>query len=75
MIENKKLILPKHMKLKYDKYGDLNVESARDVLNELVELGYGEFELLIGYDSNLAYTGFTDKIEIKEYRKKILVKE
>lgn len=72
---NKRLILPKHLKLKKDKYDDLTVESARDVLNELVELGYGDFELLIGYDGNLVYTGFTDKIEIDEENKKILVKE
>lgn len=65
------------LSLKKDKYNDLTVESARDVLNELVKLGYGDFELLIGYDSNLAYTGFTDKIYIvnNKYEKKILVKE
>ena len=75
MTENKRLVLPKHMNLKKDKYGDLTVESARDVLNELVELGYGDFELLIGYDSNLVYTGFTDEIEIDELFKKVMVKE
>ena len=75
MTENKRLILPKHMDLKKDKYGDLTVESARDVLNELVELGYGDFELLIGYDSNLAYTGFTDCIDINEKYKKVKVYE
>ena len=75
MSENKRLVLPKHMNLKKDKYGDLSVESARDVLNELVELGYGDFELLIGYDSNLVYTGFTDKIEIDELFKTVMVKE
>ena len=75
MTENKRLILPKHIDLKRDKYGDLTVESARDVLNELVELGYGDFELLIGYDSNYAYTGFTEKVEIDELFKKVMVKE
>ena len=75
MTENKQLVLPEHMDLKKDKYGDLTVESARDVLNELVELGYGDFELLIGYDSNYAYTGFTEKVEIDELFKKVLVKE
>ena len=75
MTENKRLVLPKHMNLKKDKYGDLTVKSARDVLNELVELGYGDFELLIGYDSNLVYTGFTDKIEIDELFKTVMVKE
>lgn len=75
MTENKRLILPKHIDLQKDRYGDLTVKSARDVLNELVELGYGDFELLIGYDSNLAYTGFTDDIEINESLKKILVNE
>ena len=48
---------------------------ARDVLNELVKLGYGDFELLIGYDGNLVYTGFTDKVFVIEKDKKILVKE
>lgn len=73
----KRLIFPPHLNLKKDKWNNLTVESARDVLNELVELGYGDFKLLIGYDSNLVYTGFTDKIYIvnKRYEKKILVKE
>ena len=61
--------------LKKDKYDDLTVESARDVLDELVKLGYGDFELLIGYDSNLAYTGFTDNVFVIEKDEKILVKE
>ena len=61
--------------LKKNKYDDLTVESARDVLNELVKLGYGDFELLIGYDSNLAYTGFTDNVVAIEKDGKILVKE
>ena len=61
--------------LKKDKYGDLTVESARDILDELVKLGYGDFELLIGYDSNLAYTGFTDNVVVIEEDEKILVKE
>ena len=61
--------------LKKDKYGDLTVESAGDVLDELIKLGYGDFELLIGYDSNLAYTGFTDKVFVIEEDEKILVKE
>ena len=61
--------------LKEDKYGDLTVESARDVLDKLVQMGYGDFELLIGYDSNLAYTGFTDEIYVDESHKEILVKE
>lgn len=71
----KRLIIPPTIQLKKDRWGDLTVESARDVLNELVELGYGDFELLIGYDSNLAYTGFTDKIYVDEKEKKLLVKE
>lgn len=75
MSENIVLKLPKHLTLKYDKYGDLTVESARDVLNKLVELGYGDYELLIGYDSNLAYTGFTDDIEIDEKSREVMVKE
>ena len=75
MTENIQLKLPKHLPLEYDKYGDLTVKSARDVLNELVELGYGDYELLIGYDSNLAYTGFTDDIEISEKSRKVTVKE
>ena len=61
--------------LKKDKYGDLTVESARDVLDELVKLGYGDFELLIGYDGNLVYTGFTDNVFVIEEDKEILVKE
>lgn len=61
--------------LKKDKYDDLTVESARDVLDELVKLGYGDFELLTGYDSNLAYTGFTDNVVVIEKNEKILVKE
>lgn len=61
--------------LKKDIYDDLTVESARDVLDELVKLGYGDFELLIGYDSNLVYTGFTDNVFVIEEDEKILVKE
>lgn len=61
--------------LKKDKYNDLTVEGARDILDELVKLGYGDFELLIGYDSNLAYTGFTDNVFVIEKDGKILVKE
>lgn len=75
MTENKRLILPKHMDLKKDEYGELTVESARDVLNELVERGYGDFKLLIGYDSNHAYTGFTDCIDINEKYKRVNVHE
>ena len=74
-MNEKRFELPKHLDLKKDKYGDLTVESARDVLNELVELGYGDFELLIGYDSNLAYTGFTDCIGINKKYKKVKVYE
>lgn len=61
--------------LKKDKYNDLTVESARDVLDKLVKMGYGDFELLIGYDNNLAYTGFTDNVFVIEKDEKILVKE
>lgn len=61
--------------LKKNKYGDLTVESARDVLDELVKQGYGDFELLIGYDNNLVYTCFTDKVFVIEKDEKILVKE
>ena len=61
--------------LKKDKYNDLTVESARDILDELVKLGYGDFDLLIGYDSNLVYTGFTDNVFVIEKDEKILVKE
>ena len=61
--------------LKKDKYDALTVESARDILDELVKLGYGDFELLIGYDSNLVYTGFTDNVFVIEKDEKILVKE
>ena len=71
----KRLIIPPTILLKKDKWGDLTVESARDVLNELVELGYGDFELLIGYDSNLIYTGFTDEIYIDEKVKQVMVRE
>ena len=63
------------LSLKKDKYDDLTVESARDVLDILVQMGCGDFELLIGYDSNLAYTGFTDEIYVDEFHKEILVKE
>ena len=70
----KRIIIPPTIPLKKDKWGDLTVESARDVLNELVELGYGDFELMIGYDSNLAYTGFTDEVYVDEKDKKVLVK-
>lgn len=58
-----------------DVWGDLTVKGARDVLNELVANGYGDFELLIGYDSNYAYTGFTDKIRVSEMAKKVCVDE
>ena len=63
------------LSLKKDKWGDLTVRSARDVLNKLVEQGYGDFELLIGYDGNLVYTGFTDRVYVHFGEKKILVKE
>lgn len=66
----KRFIIPPTIPLKKDKWGDLTVESARDVLNELVELGYGDFELMIGYDSNYVYAGFTDTIDIDENIKK-----
>ena len=75
MTENKILKLPNHINLKEDKWGDFTVESARDVLNELVELGYGDFELLVGYDGNLAYAGITDWVEINEKDEKVMVKE
>ena len=75
MTENKILKLPKHIKLNKDKWGDLTVEGARDVLNELVELGYGDFELLVGYDGNLAFTGITDWVEINEKDEEVMVKE
>ena len=71
----KRFIISPTILLKEDKYGDLTVGSARDVLNELVELGYGDFELLIGYDGNHIYTGFTDDIIINEKEKKVLVRE
>lgn len=61
--------------LKKDKYDALTVEGARDILDELVKLGYGDFDLLIGYDSNLVYTGFTDNVVVIEKDEKILVKE
>ena len=61
--------------LKKGIYGDLTVESARDVLDELVKLGYGDFDLLIGYDSNLVYAGFTDNVFVSEEDEEILVKE
>ena len=75
MTDNIQLKLPPHLTLNYDEFGDLTVKSARDVLNELVKLGYGDYELLIGYDSNLLYTGFTDDIEINEKKKRVMVKE
>lgn len=71
----KRIIIPPTIPLKKDKWGDLIVESARDVLNELVELGYGDFELMIGYDSNFVYTGFTDKIYVDEKHKIARIKE
>lgn len=72
---NKNIVFVKHLQLEYDDVGDLTVKSARDVLNELVELGYGDYELWIGYDSNFAYTGFTDDIEISEKNRTVMVKE
>lgn len=71
----KRLIIPSTFPLKKDKWGDLTVEGARDVLNELVKLGCGDFGLKIGYDSNVVYTGFTDRIYVDEENKKVLVKE
>ena len=64
-----------NLSLKKDKYDDLTVEGARDVLDELVKQGYGDFKLLIGYDGNLAYTFFTDNVFVIEKDKKMLVKE
>lgn len=63
------------LELKRDNVDDLTVESARDVLELLVKQGYGNFELLIGYDGNLAYTGFTDEVYVDLEHKKIMVKE
>ena len=74
-MSEKRVIIPPTIPLKKDKWDDLTVESARDVLNELVELGYGDFELMIGYDSNLVYTGFTDDVYVDEKHKKVKVKE
>lgn len=71
----KQFIIPPTIPLKVDKWGDLTVESARDVLNELVKLGYGDFELMFGYDSNLAYVGFTVRIYVDEKDKTVRVKE
>lgn len=71
----KRFIISPTIELKEDQWGDLTLESARDVLNELVELGYGDYELLIGYDGNLAYTGFTDGVYVDEKNRKVLVKE
>lgn len=75
MTENIVLKLPKHLPLEYDKYGDLTVKGARDVLNELVELGYGDYELLVEYYSPFVYSKFTDDIEIDEKYKRVMVKE
>jgi len=69
-IRFKKLIIPPTIPLKNIGKG-LSVESARDVLNKLVELGYGDYELKINCDSNLEYTGFTEKIYIDEKEKNI----
>lgn len=57
------------------RFGELTVESARDALNELVKQGYGDFELLIGYDNNLVYTFFTDKVYVDLEFKEVMVKE
>lgn len=69
-IRFKKLIIPPTISLKNIGKG-LSVESARNVLNELVELGYGDYELKINCGSNLEYTGFTEKIYIDEKEKNI----
>ena len=71
----KRLILPENFPLNKDRYGCLTVEGARDVLDVLIRMGFGDCELLIGYDSNLAYTGFTDKVYVDELQKKVIVKE
>ena len=71
----KRLIIPENFPLNRDKYGDLTVESARDVLDVLIRMGLGDYELLIGYDGNLAYAGFTDKVYVDEVNKKVMVKE
>lgn len=73
MTENIVLKLPKHLTLKYDKRGDLTVESVRDVLNELVKAGYGDYELLIEYYSDFVYSKFTDDIKIDEKKKRVMV--
>jgi hypothetical protein len=75
VMTEKQLIIPPTIPLKKNRWGELSVESARDVLNELVELGYGDFELRIGYDSNLVYTGFKEKIYVDEKRKTVEVME
>lgn len=74
-IRLKKLIIPPTISLKKNRWGELSVESARDVLNELVELGYGDFELRVGYESDLVYTGFTEKIYVDEKLKTVDVME
>lgn len=69
-IRFKKLIIPPTISLKNIGKG-LSVESVRNVLNELVELGYGDYELKINCNSDSGYTGFTEKIYIDEKEKNI----
>ena len=75
MVKDYYVYFKPNSELDRDKWGDLTVKSARDVLDELVANGYGDFELLIGYDSNLVYTGFTDNIRISERDKTVCVDE
>lgn len=75
MVKDNYVYFEPNSELDRDKWGDLTVKSARDVLDELVANGYGDFELGIGYDSNFAYTGFTDNIRISERNKEVWIDE
>ena len=39
-----------------DKAGRLNVEEARDVFDMLVDAGFGDADVYVGYDGNCAST-------------------
>lgn len=73
MIDGKRLNIPEN--IQKNEYGNLTVQGAKEVLEDLVQQGYGDFSLMIGYDANFAYAAFTDEININEKHKVVAVQE
>ena len=54
----------------FDKKGDylpiFTIKGFRDLLNLLVEEGYGSYTFTIGYDCNCAYTSPSDVVKFED---------